>query len=365
MIILDNEHVLVNESDHAAVREVLDSLDLSGTGSAVAEYEDDLAFWFGVDHAIACSSGTAALHLALLALDVAVADEVIIPATAPVMTAMPVLAVGATPVFVDVATSTSFALDHGDLATKITPQTRAIIAVPMWGYPADGPDLVDVCKGWGIPIIEDAAQAHGTMVAEHYVGTRATVGCFSTHNRKLLSTGEGGFCLTADPAIAQRLRELRNVGKRPGEGFGAVFGLNYKLPSLSAALGRSQLARLGTRVADRRATLRSVTEHVAGMAGLEPFPIRSDGLPNGYSTLFRSSTGTARPIAERLGAAGVASDPLRYGYKALYQVPALARHAPATRCANAERLIETVVTIPCHEGVGPQHLGRIAAALRG
>jgi dTDP-4-amino-4,6-dideoxygalactose transaminase len=111
---------------------------------------------------------------------------------------MPILALGATPVFADVAAPTTFALDLDHVAGKITRRTRAVVAVPMWGYPADGPDLADACAGWGIPLVEDAAQAHGTITAGRYAGTRATIGTFSTHTRKLVCTGEGGFCLTSD-----------------------------------------------------------------------------------------------------------------------------------------------------------------------
>jgi dTDP-4-amino-4,6-dideoxygalactose transaminase len=362
--ILDTEHVIVDHTDLAAVRAVLDTRDLSGTAAVVAEYESALAGWFGTGHAVACSSGTAALHLALLALDVTTGDEVIVAAPAPAMTAMPILAVGATPVFADVATPTTFALDLDDVARKITDRTRAIIAVPMWGYPADGPRLADACRTWGVPVIEDAAQAHGTVVAGRYAGTRATIGAFSTHTRKLLCTGEGGFCLTSDPAIAQRLRELRNIGKRPGEGFGATFGLNLKLNALAAAIGRAQLDRLTTRLDRRRATLRIIAERVADVADVEPFPVRRDGLPNGYAALF-TTAGGARPIAQRLAAAGITSDPARYGYRPLYRTAALVGHAPATPCHHTERLTSTLVTVPCHEGVGPHDLDRIAAALRG
>jgi len=362
--LIDTAHVIIDDTDHAALRAALDTRDLSGTAPAVADYEDALATWFGTEHAVACSSGTAALHLALLALDVTAGDEVIVAATAPAMTAMPILAVGATPVFADVAGPTTFALDLDDAAAKITTRTRAIIAVPMWGYPADGPNLIDACHTWGIPLIEDAAQAHGTLVADQYAGTRATIGTFSTHARKLICTGEGGFCLTSDRAIAQRLRELRNIGKRPGHGFGVTFGLNYKLGALAAALGTAHLRRLAVRLERRRTALKTVTERLAGIDGLRPFPIRADGRPNGYAAAF-TTAGPAEPVAQCLAAASVTSDPLRYGYRPLYRTPALARHVPSVTCRNAELLAATLVTVPCHEGVGPHDLDRIAAALAG
>jgi perosamine synthetase len=362
--ILDTGHVIIDQTDLAAVRAVLDTRDLSGTAQVVADYEASLADWFGTDQAVACSSGTAALHLALLALGVGAGDEVIVAATAPAMTAMPILAVGATPVFADIANLATFALDLDDTARKVTERTRAIIAVPMWGYPADGPDLAEACRGWGVPLIEDAAQAHGTVVAGRYAGTRATIGTFSTHARKLICTGEGGFCLTGDPTIARRLRELRNIGKRPGDGFGATFGLNLKLSAIAAAIGRAQLDRLTTRLDGRRATLQAIAGRMTGVGGIKPFPVRGDGLPNGYAALFTTAR-EAWPIAERLAVAGISSDPTRYDYRPLYRTAVLASHAPVSPCPNAERLTRTLVTVPCHEGVGPQDLDRITAALRG
>jgi dTDP-4-amino-4,6-dideoxygalactose transaminase len=361
--VLDTGHVVIDDSDHAAIHAALDSRDLSGTSPTVADYEAALRTWFRTSDAVACASGTAAIHLALLALGVTADDQVIVPATAPAMTAMPILAVGAVPVFADIAAPTTFALDLDDLARKITDSTRAIISVPMWGYPADGPDLPAMCRRWGIPLIEDAAQAHGTVIAGRYAGTRATIGAFSTHTRKLICTGEGGFCLTDDATIAGRLRELRNLGKQPDAGFGATFGLNYKLGALAAALGRRQLDRLTARLNHRRATLQTVNDRMSKVPGITPFPICADGLPNGYAALFTAADGQS--LGERLAAARITSDPTRYDYQPLYRVPALASHAPAIPCRNAEHLTSTLLTVPCHEGVGPHDLDRIAAALSG
>jgi dTDP-4-amino-4,6-dideoxygalactose transaminase len=280
------------------------------------------------------------------------------------MTGLAVLAVGATPVFADVAAATTFALDHADVEAKITERTRAVIAVPMWGYPADGPELTDACRGWGLPLIEDAAQAHATTVAGRNAGTAATIGTFSTHTRKLICTGEGGFCLTADDTLAARLRQLRNLGKPAGGIFGADFGLNYKLNALAAALGRTQLDRLSTRVQQRRAILGTIADIATELHGMDPFPIRPDGIPNGYAALITTDV-PAQPVAGRLARAGITSDPHRYQYRPAYHSPAFAPYAPATRCRNAERLTTTIVTVPSHEGVGPAELARIAAALRG
>jgi dTDP-4-amino-4,6-dideoxygalactose transaminase len=141
-------------------------------------------------------------------------------------------------VFADVAGPHTFALDLVDVEARRTPATKAIISVPMWGYPADGRALASACLAWGLPFIEDGAQAHGTRVDGGLVGTRGTIGAFSTHVRKLIATGEGGFLLTDSEELAMRLHQLRNLGQ-PARldgptgvstgSFGAGFGLNYKL----------------------------------------------------------------------------------------------------------------------------------------
>ena len=153
--------------------------------------------------------------------DVRPGDEVIVSAAAPAMTALPVLALGAlpvlalgaVPVFADVAHPATFALDRDDIAAKTTGRTRAVITVPMWGYPADGADLAAACDDWGLPLIEDAAQAHGTLVDGRHAGTHATIGTFSTHARKIMTTGEGGVCLTGHDHLNERLRRIRNLGQ--------------------------------------------------------------------------------------------------------------------------------------------------------
>jgi perosamine synthetase len=361
---LDIKHTVIGPAEHEAVTAVLTSADLSGNARAVTDYEKALRAWFTSPHAVACSSGTAALHLAMLALGIAPGDEVIVSAAAPAMTALPVLALGAVPVFADVAHPATFALDRDDVAAKTTGRTKAVITVPMWGYPADGTDLAAACAEWGLPLIEDAAQAHGTLVDGRYAGTHATIGTFSTHARKIMTTGEGGFCLTSDDTLNEKLRQIRNLGQPDAGGpFGAAFGLNFKLPAISAALGTAQLARLARRVAQRLETLDAINAIVADSADLTPFPVRDNGTPNAYAALFTSDRADA--IAHRLADAAIASDPLRYGYRPVYHTPAVSTHAPKCPCANAERLSHTLVTLPCHEGVAAAELRRIEVALHG
>jgi dTDP-4-amino-4,6-dideoxygalactose transaminase len=271
---LTTKHAVLGDAEIEAIAAAVRSADLSGTSVLVSRYEADLAHWFGVRFAVACSSGTAAVHLALMATGVQAGDEVLVPATAPVMTALPVLALGAKPIFVDVADATSFQLNLADAERKRSGRTRAVISVPMWGYPADGQELVQACRSWDLPLIEDAAQAHGSRLDGRYLGTAGVIGAFSTHMRKLVSTGEGGFCLTDDDQVADRLRELHDLG-RPADvadgGFGERFGLNYKLTGLAAAVGTVQLQRLPGRLARRREVAERLSGGLVGVPGLHRF----------------------------------------------------------------------------------------------
>lgn len=154
------------------------------------------------------------------------------PAVAPLPTALPILTSGATPVIVEVLPG-SLAMDPDDLQRVISTRTRAAITVPLWGYPVDTSSAQTVLAQAGIPLIEDAAQAHGTGIGGRYAGTIGTIGCFSTHDRKLLSTGEGGFILSDDPGLYERVEHYTRLGHLRG----TSHGVNYKLAAPLAAIG--------------------------------------------------------------------------------------------------------------------------------
>ena len=359
---VDTKHVLVTTDDEQAVAAVVRSADLSGNAEAVALYEDALIRYFGSRHAVACSSGTAAIHMSLLALGVTRDDEVIVPATAPAMTALPILAIGARPVFADVANPSTFALDIEDVKSKVTVRTKVVMSVPMWGYPADGRELVSACQELGVWVVEDAAQAHGTLVDDRYAGTHGVIGTFSTHVRKLVATGEGGFCLTDDHDLAQRLNELRNLGQAvDGAGFGTTFGLNFKLSAVCAALGRTQLGRLNQRIAVRRELVDRLGIALSQIRGVSCFPTPTGGRSNCYAMLITTADETAVALTAYLQEAGILSDVLRYRYEPLYRAP-LFQSSISKPCLYAEKMIASLVALPCHEGVTADVEARILDA---
>lgn len=243
----------LREEDIAAVAEVLRSGFLV-QGKRVAEFERRMAAYLGCRQAIAVSSGTAALHLAVLALDIGPGDEVLVPDFTWPATANVVELTGARAVAIDIDLAT-YNIDIAQVVERTaTVRTKAIIPVHLFGLPADMEPLLDCARTNGWRVVEDAACAIGAEYRGRKCGTLGDVACFSFHPRKILTTGEGGMLTTDDDALADRLRSLRNHGVVQAAA-GARFehaGLNYRLTDFQAALGVSQLERLPAALAQRR-----------------------------------------------------------------------------------------------------------------
>ena len=251
----------IEEDDLAAVREVLETGYLV-QGPRVAAFEKALAERLRLPHAVAVSSGTAALHLSLLALDVRPGDLVLVTAYSYPATANVVELCGAQPVFVDIRPDT-FNMDPQQLenallqlkaASDTARRVKAVLPVHAFGLMADMPALLAVAERHGVPVVEDAACALGASLGGRPAGAWGCLGCFSFHPRKAVTTGEGGLVTTSRADLAGRVRSLRNHGLDP-EGSAPDFvrpGLNCRLTDFSAALGTTQLAKLDRIIAARR-----------------------------------------------------------------------------------------------------------------
>ena len=251
----------IEEDDLQAVRDVL----LSGylvQGPRVAAFEQAVADHVGTKHAVAVSSCTAALHLALLALDVRPGDLVIVTAYSFIATANVIELCGAEPVFVDIQPDT-FNLDPNQLETTLKrlmakadrhPRVKAILPVHTFGQMADMRGIMELAERYELPVIEDAACALGATLHGRQAGTWGAMGCFSFHPRKAITTGEGGIVVTNDVALALRLRALRNHGQDPDAASPDFImpGFNYRMTDFQAALGLSQMAKLDRIIAGRR-----------------------------------------------------------------------------------------------------------------
>ena len=248
-------------------------------GPRVGELEERFAAYTGAKHALAVSNGTAALHLALLALGCGEGDEVVLPSLNFVAAANTVTRVGATPVFCDVLGPHDLNLDPDDLEAAIGPRTKAVVLLHYAGYACDLPAVQAIAERHGVAVIEDAAHAPGATLDGRSLGTFGAVGCFSFFSNKNLPVGEGGMVVTQDDELAARLRSLRSHGMttltwQRHRGHASSYdvvdaGLNYRLDEMRAALAVVQLARLeDTNVARRRlsARYRELLDRVDGVS---------------------------------------------------------------------------------------------------
>ena len=281
-------------------------------GPKVRELEAGFARLCGTRHAVATNTGTAALHVALLALEIGPGDEVITTPLSCIASANPILFQGARPVFVDVDPET-YNLAVGEVEKRITRRTKAILPVHLFGHPVDLDPLLELACLRGLPVIEDASQATGALYKGRRVGGFGRVGCFSLYANKIVTSGEGGVIVTQDPALADRMLAIRNFGQLPGQHFlHAYLGGNSKMTDLSATIGCVQLGKIDGYIERRR-------QNVAALnAALSDHGRLIERLPSerpyaraayfGYHMLFRTASFRQRAQAA-LHVAGVETRP--------------------------------------------------------
>ncbi|NWF82269.1 MAG: DegT/DnrJ/EryC1/StrS family aminotransferase [Bryobacteraceae bacterium] len=242
---------LLNGNELKYVSECIETNWISSIGSFVTRFENAFASWCGAPHAVATSSGTTALHLLLDALGIGPDDEIIVPDLTFVATANAVRYCGATPVFAD-CDPRVMVIDPNRLREKITPRTRAIFAVHLYGHPADMDPLREIAASRGLLLLEDAAEAHGAEYKGKRVGALGHSAVFSFFGNKILTTGEGGMVLTGDERLAARMRILRAHGMDPNRRYWfPEIGYNYRMTNLQAAVGLAQLECAAEKLAAR------------------------------------------------------------------------------------------------------------------
>ncbi|MBF2097824.1 MAG: DegT/DnrJ/EryC1/StrS family aminotransferase [Gloeomargaritaceae cyanobacterium C42_A2020_066] len=263
---LSRQYQQIRPQVEQAALEVLASGRYIG-GTWVARFEEAFGQYVGTGHCIACNSGTDALYLALRALDIGPGDEVITSPFSFIATAEAISLVGATPVFVDIDLA-SFNLDPAQAAAAITPRTRALLPVHLFGRPADMADLLALAQGHQLAVIEDCAQATGATWAGRPVGSLGTVGCFSFYPTKNLGAcGDGGAVTTDDPALAARLRQIKEHGQSRRY-YSDTVGVNSRLDAIQAALLTLKLAHLDTWNAARQRVAEVYDQGLADCPGL-------------------------------------------------------------------------------------------------
>jgi perosamine synthetase len=244
-------------------------------GEYIPRFERRFADICGVRHGVACSNGTTALHLALECLGVGPGDDVIIPAFTLIVSANVVCLTGATPVLVDVRPDT-WCIDEKLIEARITPRTKAIMAVHMYGHPCEMGAIQAIAKKHGLFVIEDAAQAHGAKYRGKRVGGIGDVGAFSFYGNKIITTGEGGMLVTNDSRIAERAALLRNQAFGEERFVHHEVGFNYRMTNIQAAIGCGQCERFDEKVARKREIAAIYDELLADEDDLQ-LPARAEG----------------------------------------------------------------------------------------
>ncbi len=361
----------LSDGDIEAAVAALRSNRLVGLGNPVVEeFERALAAGQQVEHAVAVSTGTAAVHLALHALDVGPGDEVIVPAHTFIGSASPVTYLGARPVFADVTPDTH-CLDPDSVKSLLTERTKAIVVVHINGVAADMSALSALAADAGVPLVEDMAQALGTAIGGRPVGGFGDLACVSLFEQKVITSGgEGGAVLTDNPVYAERVRRLRSHGEGPIEGRPGLIwahevGYNHRLTAVQAAIGLSQHSRLDEMVDARRRNAGYLSERLADVEGLE-LPVEPENTVHAFwKYVVRAVPGHGRPpaaeIAATLRSRGVPVL-LRYPFP-LHKQPAFAEHRSMS-LPVAERLSQELLALPSHPGLMEQHLDHIADEVR-
>ena len=357
---IEDKFLFFDTREASFLAHVLETKQLSGTSDWVTKYENALAAYFGISYAVALSSGSAALHTALYLLDATDGAEVLVPATAPLPSVLPLLTAKARPVFVD-TNPTDFGFDLKDLQRKITAKTKAALIVPIWGYPFSLHETLAMLDIAGIPLIEDIAQAHGTIIDGRKAGTWGTISCLSTHDRKLLATGEGGALLTNDEDLYRRAKQFSQLGFMDGQSY----GVNYKLSTLQCALGLSRLPSINVQIQERRENARLIVQTLMDHLYMQELPIPEGCEPNYYSLvlyLFAQREQVKRFI-RFLEERGIPSDITRYGYAVAYSRPLFQPFFNGI-CPHAEALVQSITTIPVQPEITHQERDRMIEALR-
>ena len=355
---LKSQHRSLREDLWRVWDEVLDSAGFIG-GSPVEQFEKAFAAFCETKHAVGVGNGTDALLLALKALGIGRGDEVIVPANSFVATAAGVVHAGATPVFVDIDPRT-YNIDVNQIENHISPQTKAIIPVHLYGQPADISPVLELAKLYGLKVIEDAAQAHGALYHGRRAGSMGDAACFSFYPGKNLGAcGDGGAVVTSDPDLAQSLRRLReHGGLRKYEH--DVVGYNSRLDSLQAAALHIKLGFLDQRNEMRRRHAESYRELLSDITGIvTPFVL--SGVTSVYHLyMIRVETGSRTDLQDYLKDHGVQT--LIHYPIPIHRTRAFAEFRKHD-CPIAEEYAERILSLPMYPELETSQLEYIAGLL--
>ena len=360
----------VREPERASLLAALESGWVAPVGPDLDAFEAELAERCGVPHAVALSSGTAALHLALLQVGVGPGDDVLVPTATFAATANAVTYCGARPCFVD-ADPVTWQMSPALLAAELAERKErgvlpaAVLTVDLYGACADYDAILAVCADYGVPVVEDAAEALGATFAGRPAGSFGAAGVLSFNGNKIITTSSGGALLCHNADAAERARYLATQARRPAAHYEHTeVGFNYRLSNLLAAFGRGQLATLDERIARRRAIQARYREAIADLPGIAFPAIDPSGTTNAWLSCITLEPGIASLAPDELRieleARNIETRPL---WKPMHAQPVFRDH-PARVDGTADRLFATGLCLPSGSGMSDADLERVVAALR-
>ena len=360
----------VGDDERRLLLEAFDSNWIAPLGPDVDAFESEVALRSGTGHAVALSSGTAALHLALLLVGVGPGDEVLVPSFTFVATANAVTYLGATPVLVD-CSSDNWKLDPDLVAEELDGRARsgrlprALVTVDLYGQSADYDALTALCDRYGVPLVEDAAEALGATYRGRPAGSFGRAGVFSFNGNKIITTSGGGMLVSDDGDLVERARFLATQARDPFPHYEhSVLGFNYRLSNLLAALGRGQLRGLDDRMARRRAIDVAYRDALADVPGIEFMPIAGYGEPNCWLTCITVDPDAFGADREQIRLALEAEDiESRPTWKPLHLQPVF-EGAPTVGGAACASIFERGLCLPTGSALSADDQARVVETLR-
>jgi perosamine synthetase len=338
---------------------------ISSQGRFVNEFEKRFSTYCGVAHGVAVSNGTTALHLALAVLNVGPGDEVIIPAITHIAVANAVSLAGARPVLADCDPRT-WGLDPASVTSKISPRTKVVIPVHLYGHPVDMGPIMELAEKHGFRVVEDAAEAHGAEYRGRRAGSLGHLGCFSFYANKVITTGEGGMIVTDDEKLAARARSLRDQAYGTGEQrfLHHERGFNYRLTNLQAAIGVAQMDHIDEFIATRRRNAQLANSLLADVPGitLPPEQPWARNVYWMYSILVEKSFPMSRDeLGRHLRTQGIDSRPFFHPVhrQPVYETQFAGEHYPVAEALSAQGL-----NLPSGNELGESDIRRIVDGIK-
>ena len=357
---------VIGEEEIEAVVAALRRGEISGTfGEAIQQFEQEFAGYCGCKHGVAVSSGTTALHVAVAAAGIGPGDEVLISSSTNIATALAVVHNGAVPVPVD-SEDITWNLNLDLIEPLVTPRTKAIIPVHLFGHPVDMDRLMEIARRHNLLVIEDCAESHGATCRGRMTGSFGEMACFSFYANKVITTGEGGMVTTNDDSLAERLRLLRNLAFTKPRFRHEEAGYNFRMTGYQAAMGLAQFRKIEKIISEKRRVAKTYHELLAGVEGLQ-LPHEADWARNVYwmyAVAVHPEFGMSRDeLMKWLSNDGIDT---RTFFCPMNQQPCLRsrdgfREVP---CPVADRLWETGLYLPSTYTLSQETLTKIAGSIR-